>query len=552
MNKLFSRWLYLFIILIFSLLGMQALFHPGLFTAHDIWHQVVRLYYYNSAVNDGQFFPSWIGQLANGFGYPLFFFSYHLPWIIGASLMKIGLDISTSIKSLFFLSYIGSGFTMYFFVNSLLKNKLSALVSSILYLWLPYHFLIIFVSASMGIAFVFAFLPLILLGIHLLKEESKIGIPILSLGLSGVILSHIMHLLFLSPLILIFFLWEFFSTHKKTKFLINLASGIILSLLISSFYLLPAYFYNQSTRVSQETGFSQLYQRNFITLSQLLYSKWGFSPIVNNAKNGEISFQLGIAQWISVLILSLLILLRKLKKPTSSLSIYLLFAFVFSIFLMLDFSKPVWAYLVKFTIIDYPFRLLLPASFIASVCTGVICVNLKKKLQILFLIFIISAAVYTNRNHINVNQYTNFPISTYLNIETEVTTNTFNEYLPLKASGKLLNTPWNEITGENIIASNARHITNKLSFDLSADKEISVSAGQFYFPGQALYIDNKPTNFTVDKEGRISFSAPAGKHSIEVKYEDTALMKVSKFLSLAGVLLLLLLFLRNVKFFKKK
>ncbi|MCL4417828.1 MAG: hypothetical protein M1365_14250, partial [Actinobacteria bacterium] len=202
MKKLGSNWIYLIIVAIFSFLGTKALFHPGLFTAHDIWHQVVRLYYYSQGVNDGQFPPYWVSTLANGFGYPLFSFSYHLPWIISIPLLKTGFDIPGTIKSLFFLSYISSGITMYFFVSTFLKNRLAATLSSILYLWLPYHFLIIFVGGSMGIAFVFTFLPLIFLGIHLNKEESKFGIPVLSLGVSGLILSHIMHLIFLLPIII--------------------------------------------------------------------------------------------------------------------------------------------------------------------------------------------------------------------------------------------------------------------------------------------------------------------------------------------------------------
>lgn len=531
---------------------MKAFISPGLFTAHDIWHQVVRLYYYYQGINDGQFPPYWIGQLANGFGYPLFFFSYHLPWLIGVPFLKIGLDIPTTIKILFFIPYIGSGITMYFFVNSLLKNKLSALLSSILYLWLPYHFLTIFVSASMGIAFVFAFLPLILLGIHLLKEKNKIGIPILSIGTSGVILSHIMHLLFLSPLILIFFLWEFFSLRKKKDFLINVAFGIILGLLISSFYLLPAYFYNQSTRVNRESGFSQLYQRNFITLSQLIYSKWGFSPIVNNAKGGEISFQLGIAQWIAVLALTVLIVLNKLTKSYQGLGIYILFSFIVSIFLMLDFSKPFWDFFIKRVAVDFPFRFLLPTTFIASLAAGLVVINIRKKFRIFLFLFFMLVAIYTNRNHINVNLYTNFPIATYLDLETEKTTNTFNEYLPLQADTKLLNKPWNEVQGEKLSVSNLKRTTNLLSFDLNAAKETTASIGQFYFPGQTLYLDNKLYQFSIDKEGRISFKVPEGIHTVMIKYQETSLIKLSKGLTIIGISLMIFLLLKALNFSKRR
>lgn len=540
-----SHWVYLIIILLFSLFGMKALFHPGLFTAHDIWHQVVRLYYYHQAVNDGQIPPYWISQLANSFGYPLFFFSYHLPWIIGVILMKTALDISSAIKTLFFLSYISSGITMYFLVNNLLKNKLSALLSSILYLWLPYHFLIIFVSASMGIAFVFTFLPLVFLGIHLTGNEHKTGIPILSIGIAGIILSHIMHLVFLSPIILIFFIWEFLSLKKRINFLKNIALGLVVGILLSSFYLLPAIYYSQFTRVHQETGFYELYKRHFINFNQLIYSKWSFSPIVNNAKNGEISFQLGFAQWISIFTLAVLIIFKKLSKPYLTLSIYMLSAFIISVFLMLDFSKPIWGFLVKLIAVDFPFRLILPAAFIASICAGIILANFSKKLQLLILIFFIALATYANRNHINVNLYTHFSIKTYLDLETEITTNTFNEYLPIQANSKLLGKPWNEVIGENLIAYNTKQATDLLSFDINATYEATISAGQFYFPGQTVYLDNKVSQIGIDKQGRISMIVPQGMHTLIIKYQETPLIKLSKILTIIGVLIVIFLLVES-------
>ncbi len=529
---------------------MKALFHPGLFTAHDIWHQVVRFYYYSQAVNNGQILPYWVGQLANGFGYPLFLFSYHLPWIIGIFLLRIGFDIPNAIKALFFLSYVGSGFTMYFFVKSILKDKLASLLSSILYLWLPYHFLIVFVSASMGIAFVFTFLPLIFLGIHLTKEESKWGIPILGVGLSGVILSHIMHLVFLSPVILIFTIWEFTTIRVRIRFIKNIVFGIILGLLISSYYFIPATYYNQFTRVHKEEGITKLYERNFINFKQLIYSKWGYSPIVNNAKNEEISFQLGFAQWISIIVLSLLILSKKISKNYQSLGISLLLCFVICIFMMLDFSSSLWKSLVRFVALDFPFRLLLPASFIASFCAGIIAVNLPR-LRNLFFILLIFIAFYTNRNHIYINLYTNFPIPTYLDLETEKTTTTFNEYLPIQADPKLLNRPWNEIVGKHVLTSGVKHNTNLLSFEVSASEKEFVSSGQFYFPGQVLYLDNKINDFKVDKEGRMSFEVPKGNHTIIIKYQETPLVKISKILSIVGFLIIPLLLFKHRIFNKK-
>lgn len=550
-KQMSKNWPYIFIIILFSLLGMKALFFPGLFTAHDIWHQVVRFYYYSQAIIDGQFPPYWISKLGNGFGYPLFIFSYHLPWMIGVLLLNIGFNLFDSIKILFFLSYILSGLTMYFFVLTLLKNRLAALTSSILYLWLPYHFLIIFVGASMGIAFVFIFLPLIFLGINLIGKRSELGIPILSIALSGIILSHIMHLIFLSPLILILTLYEFISCKDKANFLKNLFLGLVLTVLISAFYLLPAFFYSNSTKLYTENGFSELYKRNFINFKQLIYSKWGVAPIVNNAKNAEISFQLGITQWLSIALLITTIFInvvyttKKLSKTYLKLSTLLLSTFVIYIILMLDFSKPIWALLVRVISLDFPFRLLLPASFIASVCAGVVIANFQKRFKILFSIFLILIASYTNRNHLRVNMHTNYPISTYLDSQLSVTTNTFNEYLPINANPRLLQKPWNEAVGENLSSLNTKQTTNSLSFDVNLTKDQKVSVGQFHFPGQTVYLDSKISQFDIDSEGRISLIVSKGQHNIIVRYQQTLLIKLSKILTAMGISLVLFLLFKE-------
>ncbi len=544
MKKLGRHWIFIVLILVFSLVGIKALLHPGLYTAHDIWHQVTRLHYYSSAISDGQIPPYWIGQLANGFGYPLFFFSYHLPWLTAIPFIKIGIDIASTLKILFFLAYLLSGLSMYFYVNSLLKNRPAALAASVLYLWAPYHFLTIFVGASMGIVFVFVFLPLLLLGMHLVNNTGRLGIPIIAVGLAGIILSHLMHLIFLLPVLLTFFLAELATSQNKLTFFRKTVLGLMLGLLLSAFYLVPSACYNQFTKIHEAAGLTEVYKRNFVNLSQLIYSKWGYGPIVNNAKNGEMSMQIGIAQWLSVVGAAVLLLLGKLRKTSKLLVIFALSGFIFSVFLMLDISSPIWQFTERFVILDFPFREILGATFIGSVLGGVLVTAFRGKLRYVVLALMLTIAAYTNRNHINVNLYTEIPLQTY--VDSEMTTNTFNEYLPIKADHRLLNGQYNLIEGENFSAFNIKRTTNSLSFDINAEKEGAVSIGQFYFPGQTLYLDGGLQEFEVDSMGRISFSVTPGNHNIAIKYQDTALIKISKLLTLAGVLI------TGVLFFKKK
>lgn len=538
-----NKWIDFLVILIFAMLGMKALLHPDLFTAHDIWHQVARIYYYYQAINDGQLPPYWISNLSLGLGYPLFFFSYHFPWIISLPFLKIGFDIPVTLKILFFISFLFSGFSMYFFAKTILKKRLAAILSSIIYMWAPYHFLAILVSASMGIAFVFIFLPLVLLGIHLTSENKKIGISLIGVSIAGIILSHLIHLIFLMPLIISFTIWEFIRVQKILKiilFIKKLFLGLILGLLLSSFYLLPAMYYKNDTRIQLETGFSKLYQRNFINLTQIIYSKWGYSPIVNNAKDGEISFQLGIAQWISIIGLTLLLIFKMLSKETKILSITLVISLIINIFLMMDYSKVIWIFLEGFLTIDYPFRILMSCLFIGSISAGILIASLAKFKKLLVFLLILFVALFANRNHVNVNQYTQIPLSTYLASET--TTNSYHEYLPIKTDPNLLNNP-GDLVYKDIIVSKFTQSSNVTSFNIYSSKDTNTSMKQFYFPGQTLYIDNKKEEYKIDNQGRINTNISSGQHKIVIKFEETKIIKFSKVLSILGLIIIIIIFL---------
>ena len=77
-----------------SLFTLKSLFQPAFFTSHDGVHQVVRLYYYDQAIRDGQIPPRFVSDLLNGYGYPLFNFSYHLPWLIALPFRFAGFSSS--------------------------------------------------------------------------------------------------------------------------------------------------------------------------------------------------------------------------------------------------------------------------------------------------------------------------------------------------------------------------------------------------------------------------------------------------------------------------
>ena len=85
-------------------------------------------------LSEGQFPPRWSGDLAFGYGYPLFIFNYPLPPLIGEVFHMSGLNFLDSVKAVFFLSLITSTVGMYLFLKSLFNSKLAAILGSLFYL----------------------------------------------------------------------------------------------------------------------------------------------------------------------------------------------------------------------------------------------------------------------------------------------------------------------------------------------------------------------------------------------------------------------------------
>lgn len=400
----------------------------------------------------------------------------------------------------------------------------------------------------MGTAFVFTFLPILLLGIYKSCNDKKPnkGIILTAIGLSGIILSHFLSFIAVMPLSILFALWSL--TLNKKFMLIkfkNLLLGLGLGLGISGFYLLPAVYYSKFTQVA--TGaFSALYQNSFVNLSQIIYSKWGYGLNKISAKEGHVPYQLGIAQWLSfATVMAFLVsgslrnLVIPMGKKFKKLAIAIIGVFFLSIFFTLDMSRPLWNILSNIIVLDSPTIFLLPATFASAFLSGIVFISVRKPINILFFIFIVSLALYANRNHLRVNTYTDIPQGLY--IASEITTNSFHEYLPKTADIKIFIEENHIILPKDIKIINFVQNTVLSSISALFTEEREVVIRQLSFPGISLYLDGRKKEINTDQLGRIKLTIPKGIHTITAKFEETLLIKVGKLITIASIFGLFLL-----------
>ena len=568
MGKYFqSNWIYVSGLVILASLLMSSIFQEGMFTGHDIWHQVARFYHYSESVNLGIVPPGWVADLAQGYGYPLFFFSYHLPWLIGLPLIWGGLSVFSTLKLLFFLGFVFSGIAMYYSVNLITKDRLAAFASALIYLIAPHHLFSIFVSASIGTVYQFVFAPLIFTFITqvILSQQKTKYVALLALSVAASTLSHLMLFFFFAPLAAIYALGLLlFLKRNDISNYLQLGFAGFLALCLVAFYLIPTLqLLPQIQAGNSGDSFGQLYRSNFVNLSQLIYSKWGYGPIISNAKDGEISFQVGVFQWLVIVVGGGLVLLsffqtksRKVAKlystflqNPSSVTYCLLVGFFClfwaAILLMLDLSRPVWNLLTQTVSLDYPFRYLLLAVIAASFVFGLglsLCKSTTLKVVILMSALLIAS--YTNRNHIHFNLFVEYPLDIY--VKSEVTTNTFHEYLPKQADRSLLSESI-ELKQPGVVIQPIDLTARGWTGLISVAKPQQVLLHQFDFPGQTVFIDHKLVQHTTGQKGLIAVLAPAGTHLIETEYRASLVFIISDAVSLAALLYCIWILIKKAK-----
>jgi hypothetical protein len=530
---------FLILIILISLVGCRALFKPGFYTSHDGEHQIIRLMHFHQGLQDSQFPVRWAGTAMDGNGYPLFIFTYRLPFWVAEGWYQISHNLGDSIKFAFVFSFAASGLAMYWFLARLTKKAELAFLGSVLYLWAPYRFLDIYVRAALGEAFTFIFIPIIFLGIYgLAKYKQKFPwVLTLTLGLSGIILSHIMTFLIVMPFVLLWFLAQLKDNKKRQVFIKNNLLAGALTLGLTAYYWLPAFWEKQFTAFSGTLG--DYYKDHFVTIKQLIYSKWLYGFSMPGTADDMMSFQVGLAQWgiiIIVLLLSFAYLFRNLKlikiikswfvfakKDFKNIWLFLSF-FIISILLMLPISNLFYKYFNRIMVIDIPWKFLTITTFSTAVLFTLILKTFKNKyFKIVCVLGVLVISFYGNRNHLRVNEYVFKAETDYW--QNTNTSNQHNDYAPSdyikyrdRKDDKL-----KIIKGMGNTQTIDRH-ENYFKFvaDVSSD-QAQIRTEVINYPGWKIYIDGVKQSVK-EIHGSIMVPLDFGVHEVELRYDDGQLI----------------------------
>lgn len=550
------------IVFVLSYFVIKPLFMPGSFPIHDDT-QVARVFEMQKALADGMFPVRWVTDLGYGYGYPIFNFYAPFGYYIGGFFNLIGVDALTSTKIMMGLSMVLAGVFMYLFARDF-WGRSGGVIAALLYLYAPYHAVNLYVRGDVAELWAYACIPLTFFGLWNTYTQRQWKYVIIgSIGYAGIILSHNLTAMMVSPFLLLtaLLLYIFIRQENRREKAHYPIIILFIGMLLAAFYWLPVFAEMKYTNVLSQVGGGADYKDHFVCPIQLWDSQWGFGGSTPNSCIDGMSYNVGKLHIIfAVVSLFAFGLLWKSDKRKFWLYLVFLFSLLFAVFLMFDTSRFIWDNISQMAFFQYPWRFLLITSFLISFLGGAVGWLAKKYLTspVLFypVIGIIGLCIiFLNFDFFEPQVYVNKTASDYTNTATLrwTTSRISDEYMPagFREPHDANDVPKYKITPqEGVIIHNIQEKTQEITAEITAAKQTELLINHAYFPTWYLTIDGKETDFTVRNNG-LTVTFPEGKHTLVLSFRQTTMEKLANSMSLTGVFILILGIIGRQKQYKK-
>lgn len=533
-----------------SIITFYRLMRPGYFSMMDDMH-VFRLSQLDQCLKDGQIPCRFIKDGGMGYGYPLFNYYSPLAYGIAEVFHLSGFSLINSLKITFASCHLIGVFGMYLFA-SIFWGNLGGFVSAVIFLLAPYQATDSFVRGAISESLAINIIPWIFYFLTKFINSNKNKF-LLIFSLTALLLSHNLISLAIAPVLLIYSLFLLIKNKNlNLKSIFKLSVPVLISIGISSFFLLPAIFEKNLVTVDTMTQGYFNYIIHFATLNQLFISRfWGFGASLWGPID-DMAFQIGLIQWLLPLIaISFLLFKIKFQKKTSlsrevvrsigPVGLFF-FVFLFSVFLTHNKSTFIWQMFPFMAFFQFPWRFLSIAIIGSSFVAGSIILLVNKKFQILTVFLISITTILLNFSYFKEDIWFKSLTDQQKLSQEEI----------IKQSGAGLKDYWPkfsqdfpEIFAPNqpiVIEGEADFIKyykksnySEAYFSISTPKAI-INLPIVYFPNWELFIDNQKTNYKIDpKLGLIQIETNQSQHHYQLFFKNTPLRSFSNILSLIAM-----------------
>ena len=363
------RFAHYFPLLTLTLLASWPLLTGGLPTVGDgliHFHRFAQLDWH---FRHGDFYPRWFVNLHYGFGAPVFNFYAPLSYYIPLLFRLFNLPLAACLLLGYILAFGVAIFGVYYWVRDQFDSPLAGLTTTAAFGLSPYLYLNVLHRGAYPELWGLALAPWLLWSAHrlALNPHSRSLLTFVAFQ-SAIIITHPLSALIFSPIALFYLLALSLSAgnrHSARRVLGFWNLGFGLSLALTAFFTLPVLLESKDIQLFRTFLPGDLdYRNNFLTLSTLLSPPANFDPrLAFNAMPASLPWpQLALA------CIALLTSLRVQEHRPAILGFWIL---GFGIcFLTLPASAPLWNTLPLARFIQFPWRLVGPASLFLAALAG--------------------------------------------------------------------------------------------------------------------------------------------------------------------------------------
>lgn len=551
------------IILIFVFLltlpVFKSIIRPGYFPMHDDF-QAIRLLEIDKCIKDGQIPCRWVPDMGFGYGYPQFNYYTPTPYYIMEVFHLLGFGYLDSVKAFIVVITLLSAIGMFIFARSLWGN-MGGLISSILYIYLPYRAVDIYVRGAIGELAAMAILPFVFWSAREIVLKNKKGILWLAIFTFLFFTSHNIAAFISIPFLLLWFIFLLFfhsprpplTLNEALKITRNFCIGFFWGLAMSAFFILPAWFEKKLVHIETLTSGYFNYLAHFLDIKQILFSHhWGYGTS-QLGPNDDILLTIGLLQWILPFIALPLLFIFKKRKQFQYVFFLIILGWI-ALFFTHSKSTVIWDSIPALAFIQFPWRFLLLSGFIFSVAAGSLAelFSIKKAIFFSILLFFLSYMLYGEyfkpKEWLSINDSNKFSGEFW----TKQITASIYDYLPAFAK----KAPDQEAAKEPTVVEGTGQIfsgnqgTNWQNWEIEVfSKQMKLQLQLFYFPNWKVLVDGVATDINYENElSLITVKLLQGKHKIEVRLEDTLIRKVANAISILAFLPLFGLIMKRKNF----
>lgn len=540
MRKWLSKYYPIIIVAVAGLFLTSNLLRPGWYLSHDGIFHIYRTEEALSMLKLGHFPLRWAGNFDQGFGIPLFSFVYPLPYYL-SSVLSFLIGAMWSLKTITIAAYILGGIGMYMLLS--VRGRSFGLFGALIFLLTPYQFLNIFVRGTLGETLAIGLMPWVLYSYQNLKKNNHKLRWYHPLPLAGVLLAHN----FLGILFAAFLFGYMLMDRASLK---RSLASLFISLGLSAFFILPMILQKNLLYSFEYKDLTFRYDQHFVTLKQLLYSKWDYWYSMPGENDG-MSFQLGIAH----IILAILGIAAIFGKHRTTANLYLVLAYFGTVYLMHSKSYFIWNSLPLLQSVQFPWRFLfMPLILTPLLASNFITLIKSKNIRYILMLGLIILAFVNIRNYRNPQQFMdNKEYTDLYRLYYNKTSTTFRTEILPKWS-----VPHERYKTDEILVNSGNMTIDALSHDplkinVTINNKPDSSEGRVtllrnYYPGWTVTMDNtKKIAISPTEDGMIMLKPELGVHNYEIKMSSTPLELLSNTISSLSILILGYLWYKNKK-----